>query len=136
MMSHLQKTALLALLLSIFTLPAYSQDNPFTLEKMLADADVLPAVNSCLRIHPRGNTVFIQSITPMNHGMVNIVTADTGSRQMECIAELRTGKVSSLTPMIDSKGPLFVSIIRQKREPRGECFSTQPIKQGKLLIGW
>lgn len=119
--------------------PVLAESNPFTMDKMLADKDVIPAVNACLNNHQQGQQrgqAFVQSIMPMNHGMVNIVTGDTDGRRLDCVAELRTGTLKEQTPLVDAAGPLFISAANRTQAPAGECFTTKPVKTGKKTQGW
>ena len=113
-----------------------AEENPFTMDKMLSDPDVMPAVNTCLSKHKPTGQAFVQSIMPMNHGLVNIVTGDTEGRRMECIAELRSGKFKEQAPVVDAKGPLFVSAAGRRKAPAGECFTAKAVKSGSKQQGW
>ncbi|WP_211461063.1 hypothetical protein [Collimonas silvisoli] len=109
---------------------------PMSIGDMLADKDVMQAANACLLKHPKGGNVFVENVYPMNHGMVGIVTADASGRRYDCNAELGTGKVRGSEPIIEPKGPLFVSVRQVQAPPQGECFSSNPLVIGKQLQGW
>ncbi|AMO98110.1 hypothetical protein CAter10_0163 [Collimonas arenae] len=111
-------------------------DISMTVAGMLRDKDVMQAANACLQKHPRGDTIFVENVYPMNHGMVGIVTADTSGRRYDCNVDLGSGKVRSSEPIVEPKGPLFVSIGQNKSAPKGECFSSDPLVIDKQLQGW
>ncbi|HWW05751.1 hypothetical protein [Collimonas sp.] len=113
-----------------------ADDMPMSIGDMLGDKDVMQAVNACLLKHPKGGSIFVENVYPMNRGMVGIVTADTSGRRYDCNAELGTGKVRGSEPIIEPKGPLFVSVRQMQVPPQGECFSSSPVVVGKQLQGW
>ncbi|SFD11270.1 hypothetical protein [Collimonas sp. OK412] len=115
---------------------AMADDLSMSVGDMLSDKDVMQAANACLLKHPKGGNVFVENVYPMNHGMVGIVTADASGRRYDCNAELGTGKVRSSEPIIEPKGPLFVSARQMQAPPQGECFSSSPLVIGRQLQGW
>ena len=135
-MTTFWKTALLGLCLLGGATSALADKNPFTMDKMLADPDVMPAVNTCLSQHKTAGQAFVQSIMPMNHGMVNILTGDSEGRALECVAELRSGKLAEQSPVVEAAGPLFVSASGRTQAPAGACFTAKTIKSGGKLQGW
>ena len=57
------KLTLCALALLAGTNTALAADSPFTMDKMLADPDVMPALNGCVKAHPSGSKARSAKIT-------------------------------------------------------------------------
>ncbi|MEO6917702.1 MAG: hypothetical protein ABI171_01405 [Collimonas sp.] len=132
------KTSLMSLLLIALLVSdrVLADDMPMSMADMLADKDVMQAANACLSRHPKGDNIFVENVYPMNRGLVGIVTADGSGRRYDCNADLETGKVRGSEPIIEPRGPLFVSVRQMPAPPKGECFASNPIVIGKQLQGW
>jgi hypothetical protein len=132
------KTSLMSLLLIAMLVSdkVLADDMPMSMADMLADKDVMQAANACLSKHPKGDNIFVENLYPMNRGMVGVVTADGSGRRYDCIAELETGKVRSSEPIVEPRGPLFVSVRQMSAPPKGECFNSSPLVSGRQLQGW
>ncbi|AIY39273.1 hypothetical protein LT85_0113 [Collimonas arenae] len=124
---------LLALLVSDKVL---ADDMSMSMVDMLSDKDVMQAANACLSRHPKGDNIFVENVYPMNRGLVGVVTADSSGRRYDCSADLGTGKVRSSEPIIEPRGPLFVSVRQMSAPPKGECFISNPVVIGRQLQGW
>lgn len=127
---------LFLLLLALVSDKVLADDMPMSMADMLADKDVMQAANACLARHPQGGNSFVENVYPMNRGLVGVVTADSSGRRYDCYAELESGKVRNSAPIVEPRGPLFVSVRQVAAPPKGECFSSSPLVIGRQLQGW
>lgn len=137
LISLLTRTATVCGLLASMT--AQAKESADSWVNLLSDPTYAEAAKQCLAVHPKSSPPtppMVENAWAVNRDAIGVLTVDLQGLRQSCYVDKRSGRVERTERVLESDGPLFISIQDAPTKPSGACIVADRVMSERKLVGW